>query len=241
LFDDQFRELTRGRPLILGHRGSPRRAKENTLASFRLALDSGADGIELDVHRTADGVLIAHHDDVLPQGHSLSEMPYDDLLPLARQHGTELPTLQEVFKLVAGRGLLNIELKSPGFEQDVVKLAGEILPANTYAFSSFDAMAVFSCRQYAPQVPGFLIVFGPRSVEADLTLMQGIDASGIAYESRFLTDDAVRFYRDRKFPVFAWTVNDPAEAKRLAAAGVTGLITDVPEELVALFSAGSGS
>jgi glycerophosphoryl diester phosphodiesterase len=240
LFDDQFRALTRTRPLILGHRGSPRRAKENTLASFRLALESGADGIELDVHRTADGVLVAHHDDVLPQGHSLSELPYDQLLPLAREHHTELPTLEEVFKFVAGRGLLNIELKSAGFEQAVVKLARENLPENTYAFSSFDAQAVFACRQYAPHVPGFLIVFGPRSMEADLTLLQGIDGSGIAYESRFLTDEIMQFFRQRKFPIFAWTVNDPAEAKRLAASGLTGLITDVPEEMVALFSGPPG-
>ena len=50
------------RPLVLGHRGSPRRARENTLEAFALAREDGADGVELDVHRTRDGGLVVHHD-----------------------------------------------------------------------------------------------------------------------------------------------------------------------------------
>ncbi|MBU1984691.1 glycerophosphodiester phosphodiesterase [bacterium] len=61
-----------GRPLILGHRGAPHSAPENSLESFRIALAAGADGIELDVQITGDGVLVAHHDGSLPSGEKLS-------------------------------------------------------------------------------------------------------------------------------------------------------------------------
>jgi glycerophosphoryl diester phosphodiesterase len=239
LFDLKFKELTahRGRPLILGHRGSPTRAKENTLESYRIALDSGADGIELDVQCTSDGILVAHHDDFLPAGEVLRAMPYAKLLPLAKRAECELPTLREVFTLVAGRGLLNIELKASGYEQETLDLAREILPASTYAFSSFDLRAVQHCRRAAPDVPAFLIVWGERDVDMDLTILREIDASGIAFESRFLRESEAAFFRGHGYPLFVWTVNDMPEARRVALLDVAGIITDIPAEMVEFFQA----
>jgi glycerophosphoryl diester phosphodiesterase len=238
LFDLKFKELTahRGRPLILGHRGSPTRAKENTLDSYRIALETGADGIELDVQCTSDGVLVAHHDDFLPAGEILKAMPYAKLLPLAKRAECELPTLREVFTLVAGRGLLNIELKGTGYEATTIQLAREILPFGTFAFSSFDLRAVLQCRKLAPDVPAFLIVWGERDAAADLQVMREIDASGIAFESHYLSDNQAEFFRSHGYPIFVWTVNDPEEAARLAAMDVAGIITDLPAEMVAFFN-----
>lgn len=235
MFEESFRQLTahRGRPLIFGHRGSPRHAPENTLTSFRLALDEGADGIEVDVQRTADGILVAHHDEILPSSETLAEFTYEKLLPLARLAECELPTIEEVFQVVAGRGLMNIELKSSGFEEDIIVLARRILPKDSFAFSSFDPRAVYNCRHLAPDIPALLITLGPRDGETDLELLAQMDASGIACEGTYLTDDLARFYRSHKLPLFVWTVNDVSAARRLAAADVTGLITDVPGELVA--------
>jgi glycerophosphoryl diester phosphodiesterase len=237
LFDDIFRQLVaaRGRPLILGHRGSPHHARENTLASFWLALKAGADGIELDVHRTADGVLVAHHDDELPTHEPLAGLSYKDLMALAKQSDVEIPVIGDVFKVVAGRGFLNIELKTSGFEEDVMALARAVLPAGSFAFSSFDPRAVARCRQIAADVPALLITWGARNGEADLALLAQLDSSGIACESPYLTDELAALYRAHHYPLFAWTVNDVAEARRLAAAGVAGLITDTPDLLIAAF------
>ena len=236
MFDDRFTELARRRPLILGHRGSPRFAPENSLESFRIALEQGADGVELDVQCTADGVLVAHHDESLPSGERISALPYAELLPGARRAGFEMPLLADVFQLLSGRGLLNIELKRAGFEHRAVELARNLLPAETYAFSSFNARSVTECRRLAPDVPGFLIVFGPRDSTLDLALLEAIRASGIAFESEHAPDELVRLFRARRYPVFVWTVNDNLEAARLAKAGVTGLITDEPARLVKLLA-----
>jgi len=236
LFEDRFTRLTRVRPLILGHRGSPLLAPENSLESFRIALEQGADGIELDVQCTADGVLVAHHDEVLPSGEVLNTLPYMELQPAARRAGFEMPNLADVFQLVAGRGLLNIELKTAGFEQSLIELARRLLPAESYAFSSFEMQAVAECRRLAPDVPAFLIVFGKRDAERDLKILQGIGASGIAFESTYAPDELVSIFRYHRYPVFAWTVNESAEAVRLDRAGVTGLITDEPAKLIKLFT-----
>lgn len=236
MFEDRFTELARRRPLILGHRGSPRFAPENSLESFRIALEQGADGVELDVQCTADGVLVAHHDDALPSGESIASLRYAELLPGARRAGFEMPLLADVFELLSGRGLLNIELKSAGFEPRAVELARDLLPAETYAFSSFDTRAVRECRRLAADVPAFLIVWGAREAERDLTLVESLGASGIAFECGHDSDELVRLFRARRLPVFAWTVNDSGEAVRLAKVGVTGLITDEPGKLVKLLA-----
>jgi glycerophosphoryl diester phosphodiesterase len=236
LFAEKFQALTHRRPLILGHRGSPRLARENSLASFNLALEEGADGIELDVHVTADGVLVAHHDEFLATREIIAQTSFADLLRAQKAVGSDLPTLAEVFHLVAGRGVLNIELKNPGYEAAAMALARAHLPVDTFAFSSFDPRAVLSCRQHAPDVPAFWIVFGPRHSPDDVKILEGIDASGIALENRFVTAEMAALYRERQLPVFVWTVNDPAEAAHFAKLGVTGLITDVPRELLTTFA-----
>ncbi len=188
MFAEKFRQLTHKRPLILGHRGSPRLARENSLASFNLALEEGADGIELDVHVTADGVLVAHHDEYLETHEIIAQTNYADLKRAQQAVGSDLPTLAEVFRLVAGRGVLNIELKNPGYEPAAIALARELLPVDTFAFSSFDPRAVLACRHSAPDVPAFWIVWGPRNAGDDVKILEGLDASGIALENRFVTE-----------------------------------------------------
>lgn len=236
MFFDRFAKLTPNRPLILGHRGSPQRAPENSLASFRLALDADADGIELDVHCTADGVLVAHHDDALPSGEVIALCAYAELHPKAAATGYELPTVADVFRLAAGRVLLNIELKHAGYEERVVRLARELLPPERHAYSSFVPEAVAACRKLDPGSPAFIIIAGPCNLDDTVALLKSIDASGVACECRELTERTVQFFLSRRYPVFAWTVNEPAEARRLAALKVTGLITDMPETLVTLFN-----
>jgi glycerophosphoryl diester phosphodiesterase len=238
LFFERFQSIQPGRPLILGHRGCPLRARENSLESFRLAMQSGADGIELDVQPTADGVLVAHHDEHLPSGEDLAALPYDQLKPLAEQAGYELTRVADVFHLVASSSLLlNIELKQPGCEAALIQLAREHLQPDRFAFSSFDVRAVAACRKLAPDVPALLIVWGLRGIHADFSVLENIDASGIAYETAHLTEEHAHFYTARKVPIFVWTVNDRAEAQRVASLKVSGIITDKPAEMVGWFTA----
>src|SRR5215203_4377279 len=93
--------------LVLAHRGANRVAPENTVAAMQEAVDRGADGVELDVHRSADGVLVVHHDAETPAGRlaDLTTAALRDVVP-------DAPMLSEVLDVCRGR-LVNVEVKDP--------------------------------------------------------------------------------------------------------------------------------
>src|SRR5436853_1370309 len=117
-------------PLVLGHRGASGYAPENTLSAFNLAMDQGADGVELDVTLSADGVPVVIHDDTLDRttsGHGpvgaltlaqLKRLDAGYAAQFGKQFaGERLPTLAEVFAAYGQRTFINVELKhdhSPG-------------------------------------------------------------------------------------------------------------------------------
>src|SRR6476646_5761786 len=165
-----------GRPLVLGHRGASAVAPENTVAAFERARELGADGVELDVRRSADGVLTVHHDpDVAGVGH-IAQTTIADL----RAAQPDIATLDEA--LAACRGLLvNAEVKCLPWEPDadrdgsVMRAALDAIdafaagaPDTSFVISSFSIDAVDLAREYAPQFPtgwltsGFAVADGAR-------------------------------------------------------------------------------
>src|SRR5258708_12273995 len=110
-----------GRPLVLGHRGASAVAPENTVAAFTRARELGADGVELDVRRSADGVLVVHHDPEVRGVGLIASLSFAEL----RAARPELATLEEA--LAACRGLVvNAEVKSLPWEPDPA-VAGPVL------------------------------------------------------------------------------------------------------------------
>jgi glycerophosphoryl diester phosphodiesterase len=227
----QVSSFALGRPLILGHRGAPLELTENTIASFRRALEEGADGVELDVRRTGDGTLVVFHDDLLRSGELLMDYSHNELRDLASAQGVTIHTLEEVFRELAGQGFLNIELKELGLEAAAVDLALAHLPPASFVFSSFLPMAVRECRRIAPDVPAIFVTDSCRDPERVFHLLADTDASGLGLWHEALTPAVGAFFTSRDVPLFVWTVNDSAEAKRLAELGIAGIITDVPGEI----------
>lgn len=232
-----FEEITRGRPLILGHRGSPLELTENTVASFLRALKEGADGVELDVRKTGDGKLVVFHDETLPSGELLLDYPLNELREIARKQNIMLQSLEEVLRELAGKGFLNIELKELGTAETAVDLALAFLPPASFVFSSFLPTVVSECRRRAPEVPAIYISDSGRDPERLSRLLSDSDASGIGLWHEALTPSIAKFFISREIPIFVWTVNEPAEAQRVTALGVVGIITDVPAALRAALSA----
>ncbi len=101
------------RPLVLGHRGASHARSENTLAAFAKARELGADGVELDVRRTADGVLVVHHDPAVADFGLIVDHPF---AALRRTH-PEVPTLVEALEACAGM-IVNVEIKCLPWEPD---------------------------------------------------------------------------------------------------------------------------
>lgn len=226
------------RPLVLAHRGARRRAPENTLAAFAIARDLGADGVELDVRRTRDGVLVLHHDPAPAGGPVLATVEHAEV----RQRYPAIPTLAEALDVCASL-LVNVEIKNlpwePDFDADeavadaVVELLAGRGGSDRVLVSSFHLPTVDRLHERAPDVPtAFLFLAGMDLVEVvDLVADRGHVA--VHPDVRALGGPEVHEFvahaHDRGLGVNVWTVNEPADMARLAALGVDALVTDVPD------------
>lgn len=240
-----------GRPLVFGHRGAPRQAPENTLAAFRRAAELGADGIELDVHLSADGVPVVIHNtkvDATTDGTGyVSHLTRAQLKALdAGTHfdaafaGERIPTLREVLAEVGQDLLINIELKDPvgrsmDIELEVVNLVRQMKLEERVWFSSFKPYILHQLEQFAPQIPRGLL-YGPLQLTT-LLLAPITPHEALHPHESLLTRRLVQRAHRKQQRVIAWTVDDPARARQLAQMGVDVLISNVPDEILAAVKA----
>jgi glycerophosphoryl diester phosphodiesterase len=213
---------------------------ENTIPAFLLAIDEGAAGIELDVLSTLDGVAAVIHDEVLARLtdgadlRDLTHLTWAELSQVSLRGGHRVPELGEVLDAVAGRVMVNIELKSVA----AAVSAAEVLATRGHlpvVVSSFLPAALSTLRAKVPTAEiALLTEFSPDG----LAPVEALDAMGcIAWHApaRGLTAQAVSDARAalKGGPVRAWTVNSAAEARRLARIGVVAVMTDHPARLAA--------
>ena len=228
-------------PLILGHRGSPGSARENTIEAFQLARAEGADGVELDVHRSADGVLVVHHDAEIEGFGVLAERVFAEI----ESAFAWLPTLNAVLDACAGL-LVNIEIKNspkdPDFDPDervalgVVSLleerAGRDGVRDDVIVSSFHLPSIERVHALDASIPtGYLVVLHPPPFEALATAVAGGHDAIHPFFGVLADEGAARVIAAAHaagIAVNTWTVNDLDEIERLAAAGVDAIITDLP-------------
>lgn len=232
-------------PLILGHRGSSRGARENTVAAFQLARADGADGVELDVHRTVDGELVVFHDAALEGFGVLAEAPLAGI----REAAPWLPTLTEVLDACVGL-LVNIEIKnSPpdaDFDPDerVAHAVVELLRArggDDVLVSSFSFPSIERVHALDASVPtGYLTGLQVTPMDAIAIAVEGGHRAVHPFFGMLADQGAARVVEAAHahgIAVNTWTVNESSEIVRLAAAGVDALITDVPAEARAALTA----
>jgi glycerophosphoryl diester phosphodiesterase len=224
---------------LYAHRGASADAPENTLAAFRRALIAGADGIELDVHLSADGVPVVIHDDALERttdGHgAVAAHPLDVLQSLdagswfAPQFaGEPLPTLEETLCLLAGRLRLNLEVKDTRAGMAVLELLRQF-PQAEAVVSSFDHRLLARLRRVAPDLA--LAVLAESDWHLALGRARTLRASAFHPRADLVSRSLLAACRALRLPVFAWTVDDPGEARRLVRLGVDGLFTNDPAAL----------
>ncbi|WP_456829823.1 glycerophosphodiester phosphodiesterase [Deinococcus sp. UYEF24] len=220
-------------PLLLGHRGSPRVHRENTIASFQAAMDSGLNGVELDVRRLADGALVIHHDLKLPDGRALNEL-------IAQDVPEDVPTLGALLAWAADtNAYLNIEIKFEGARPDdrvenTLKAVRAHGLGGRVIVSSFSPLILKAARDLDPGIErGFLY---HRSYKIGVDLVPVVARRlGVAalHPHHSLIDEALMETAKREgWRVNTWTVNDPADVARLTALGVDALIGDLPEVLL---------
>jgi glycerophosphoryl diester phosphodiesterase len=222
------------RMLVLAHRGANRLAPENTVAAMVRALELGADGVELDVHRTVDRELVVRHDAASPAG-----VLCDLSLAEIRSALPEVPTLTEALDVCRG-GLVNVEVKNLPIDADwdpddrAVELLAALLEVRRRAdddviVSSRNLATIDRMRALTPHVPTALVT-------RELDPLEGLEAAAAhghdaLHPVVWALEDPVlgaltQRARERGLRVNVWTVNDLEQLRRLEAAGVDGVITD---------------
>ncbi|GAA2184865.1 glycerophosphodiester phosphodiesterase [Brooklawnia cerclae] len=233
-----------GTPRIWAHRGASRRAPENTLAAFSLAVELGADGVELDVQRSADGVLVVCHDETVDRTSdgtgAIADLTFAQLRALRFDNGFEgfadarIPTLREVLDLLGPSGLVvNIELKNSvvryeGMEAlvlDEVRAAGF---EDRIVFSSFNHRSLVTLRELGTSAPLGVLYVEP--LVAPWAYAASFGAAALHPYGGSIWDDDIARAHEAGVRVHAWTVDDPEQVRGLAAQGIDAIITNVPDE-----------
>ena len=218
--------------LIYAHRGASAIHPENTLRAFRHALALGVDGIELDVHATADSIPVVIHDRGVERttdgAGSVDEMPLARLKTFDAGDGERVPTLASVLALVGDAAQLDIEIKGAGIERAVLDVLAQY-PAVTWAISSFAWDTLRTVRQLHPAAEVWPLA---EHVDDDLIAVAAeIAAPAVSLFAGAYTAETAARLRDAGLRVMTWTVNDPREARRVASLGAYALCTDDPPRI----------
>lgn len=212
----------------IGHRGAKRELPENTIAAFKRAFDRGADAIELDVHATADGVVVVHHDPTLGPGfktlagRAIAELDWKTLALASESAATRIPMLADVFGVVPAAGTVYVEIKGEGIEALVAQAISN--SRIRCAVHSFDHACIERLRRLAPSIPrGILLERGDIDV---LEAMARTGARDVWPEWSLISAELVERVHAARGRVIAWTVNDLTTAITLMRMGIDGLCTD---------------
>ena len=221
---------SRPRPAVIAHRGDCAAAHENTIEAFSDAIAAGADGIEFDVRRTADGALVVHHDDAIG-GSLLARVDYKACVALTRALGYQLPLLSDVLAAARGRIQLDVELKEGGYEDEVLALLdGAGLSLDEYVVTTFDPPTLLRVRTLAPAIRTGLLLEKTDWAQA-FDAVRRSTAHFLAPQWPMIDERGLAAAHEHGVPLVVWTVNDPAMMRQLfRAPAVTGVITDRPAE-----------
>ncbi len=234
--------------VVIAHRGASGSVPENTLASFRKAINLGSDVIELDVRLSQDGQVVVIHDDALDRTvrrtGKVSELMLDQLKQLdagswfgSQFAGEQIPTLKEVLELAKGRARLDIELKAGHLGrytvQDLADAAlrdVEKLGMDEHViFCSFSLEGIERIQEKS-RIPTALVYEKSWISPEELTASRSVPV--LSCQKRFLNKDNVLQAHGKGTKVWAWTVDTQEEIQRFLDLGVDGIITNYPERVI---------
>ena len=231
---------------VMAHRGYSGMYPENTMLAFEKAVEAGADGIELDVHKTKDGVLVVHHDERVDRTTDgtgrICDLTFEELRRFnaaARWNGKfgfqPIPSFEEYCAWAANQTLFtNIEIKTdntfyPNIEQEVWDMICRFGLQDRVMFSSFNHVTLLKLRKIAPSVDVGALVLEDGMVRVrpgDYCRESGFQAWHPSFVS--LNDENVANCKAAGIAVNVWTVNDMAALERLHAWNCEGVITNFP-------------
>lgn len=234
---------------MLGHRGARHASPENTLLAFQLALDEGADGVELDVRLDADGRVIVLHDRDLARVSGRSESRRAERLGVADfthidvGRGERVPSLADVLAWAREKNArVNVELKHDVRRPHALLLGvmrvvrGSGVASEQLLFSSFHPAFVSALAVLLPEYSRAWLVHARQVLLGRAPYFALLGADGVNPEHRLVNERSLARWRSEPALISTWTVNDEADVRRVAALGVDTIISDRPGAALAALS-----
>lgn len=222
---------------LYAHRGASADYPENTMSAFRSAIELGADGIELDVHLSKDGVPVVIHDADVARTTSGSGLIADlylaDIKKLDAGNGEHVPTFEEVLLLTRGKTRLDIEIKGARAGAPVVQMMRD-RSRDQWVISSFDWEILRDCRRQDPDITLWPLSTG--ATKEAIAVGHELGAPLLALHEGFIDADIVARLRQERLGFMAWTVNDPRRAATFRDLGAAAICTDDPATMIAALS-----
>ncbi len=207
--------------LVIAHRGASGSELENSLAAFRAAAPQGADAVELDIHATADGELIVHHDERVG-GTPIAGSSARTIAALRLANGEPVPTLSQALAAIPPSLQVFVEVKSLAacWDDRLLETLDRGPNPPGYAVHSFDREIVERLGARRPAL---------RRGVFTLDAVQRLRASTLWQDRSGADEPLVRAAHNAGAQLFVWTVDEPAEMRRLVSWGVDGICTNFPE------------
>ncbi|MEN8041853.1 MAG: glycerophosphodiester phosphodiesterase [Actinomycetota bacterium] len=223
--------------LVFAHRGDRLRAPDNTLDAYMLAVDAGTDGIELDVRRTRDGILILSHDDHVPGLEPFASLGFEVVRELAPQ----VPTLREAMNLIPRHIFVNVEIKNfsfdAGYDENRMIVDQTIAELREYddpsriIMSSFDPLSVQRVGEVGSEFLRGQLLLAVFPLDAGIAVSQDLEVDAVIPHLSHLKDDPVGTMdqiREADLATIVWGVDTDEEIELMGAHGVDIIITDDP-------------
>lgn len=223
--------------IILGHRGAPCYERENTVLSFKKAIEFDVDGIEIDVQKSKDSHLILHHDEFLQD--KVSKISNNKLFKIQTiQKNNKLNTINDLEPILEEIKILNIEIKAKkifnnNIEKDVIKFIKKHKIEDKTIVSSFNPIVLFNLKRQNKNIKiGYLFTkeevhwfiktyFWANIIQPDI----------FSVDINYISKNIIKWCRKKKVPMYVFTVNTKKQFQYIKKIGVEGIFTDDPKKL----------
>ena len=217
--------------LVIGHRGAAGLAPENTIESFKKALEYKVDMVEFDVYKCKSGEIVVIHDEYVDRTTNgkgkVQELTLEQIKCLDIEKKHKIPTLEEVLDFIDARCMVDIELKGKGTAKIVAKIIKEYVKSGKYSYedfwvTSFDKSEIEKFHEIMPKV-----------VSSNLNQMCSLLSDSLLspyliLSRQCITSQIISKAHNQNLLVLVYTVNDKKEIEKFQLMGVDGIFTDYP-------------
>ncbi|MEO6055560.1 MAG: glycerophosphodiester phosphodiesterase [Gemmatimonadales bacterium] len=228
------------RPIVIAHRGASGYEYENSRAAFRRAVILDADGVELDIHATADGAIVVHHDPDLPGHGPIALLTLQEIREVRIPNGETLPLLEEVLELV-GQHDVCVEVKGlpPEHDRALVEVLDAGPAPGRYAVHSFDHRIIRRLGAACPSLQRGILLSA--YLDDPVGALRAVGAKTLWQEWHQVDHELVHRVHEAGARIVAWTVNEIGDLERLVRLGVDGLCGNYPDRIRVALAVRDGS